>query len=151
MRKITKLRRDIRGLSPIFAVLILIAIAVIGGIVVYLFTSGYLGSMTGGGSQGAEKIAIEAIDATLSPNIDLYCKALSGGGIVISDAVLKDASGETVEVVTLGTAVALPADGTLTTVTCPFAVASLTSGYQYSIALVSQAGGQFLSSPFKAP
>jgi flagellin-like protein len=149
MRKITKLRRDIRGLSPIFAVLILIAIAVIGGIVVYLFTSGYLGSMTGGGSQGAEKIAVEAIDATLSPTIDLYCKALSGGGIVISDAILKDASGETVEVITLGATVALPADGTLTTVSCPFT--ALTSGYQYSVALVSQAGGQFLSSPFKAP
>jgi flagellin-like protein len=148
MKKMTKLRRDIRGLSPIFAVLILIAIAVIGGIVVYLFTSGYLGSMTGGGSQGAEKIAIEAIDATLAPQIDLYCKALSGGGIVITDAILKDAAGETVEVITLATAVTLPANGVLTMVRCGFT--ATTAGYQYSVALVSQAGGQFLSSPFKA-
>lgn len=153
MRKMTKLRRDIRGLSPIFAVLILIAIAVIGGIVVYLFTSGYLGSMTGGGSTGAEKIAIEAIEVNAGTDVvTLHCKALSGGDIIITDAILKDSAGDTIEVYTLTTLVAdrtLPATGALTDVVVTFGT-DIVAGYSYSVALVSQAGGQFLSSPFKA-
>ena len=148
MRKITKLRRDIRGLSPIFAVLILIAIAVIGGIVVYLFTSGYLGSMTGGGSTGAEKIAIEAVVVNTNV-VTLHCKALSGGDIIITDAILKDGSGETVEIVAVGPTTLL-ASGILTPVSATFTATNIVSGYSYSVALISQAGGQFLSSPFKA-
>ena len=154
---LTKLRRDIRGLSPIFAVLILIAIAVIGGIVVYMFTSGYLGSMTGGGSTGAEKIAIEAIEVSYTADpvapdgtVTLYCKALSGGNIIITDAILKDSAGGTKQVITLDPAVQLPSDGKLTPVDAAFAVSNIQVGYSYSVTLVSQAGGQFLSSPFKA-
>ena len=41
-----RLIKSKRAISPIFAALILIAIAVIGGIVVYMFTSGTLASMT---------------------------------------------------------------------------------------------------------
>jgi flagellin-like protein len=151
MRKMTKLRRDIRGLSPIFAVLILIAIAVIGGIVVYLFTSGYLGSMTGGGSTGAEKIAIEAIEVDAATDVvTLHCKGLSGGDVLITDAILKDSAGETIDVqLVTSTPVTLPATGVMTTVQVTF-TGQITAGYSYSVALVSQAGGQFLSSPFKA-
>jgi len=40
--KFTRLIRNKKAISPIFATLILIAIAVIAGIVVYMFTSGRL-------------------------------------------------------------------------------------------------------------
>ncbi len=47
--------RNLKAISPIFATLILIAIAVIAGVVVYMFTSGTLATMTGGGTAAQEK------------------------------------------------------------------------------------------------
>ena len=51
--------RNIKAISPIFATLILIAIAVIAGVVVYMFTSGTLATMTGGGTAAQEKAAVQ--------------------------------------------------------------------------------------------
>ena len=48
-------RRNLKGISPIFATLILIAIAVIAGVVVYMFTSGTLASMTSSTIQQRKK------------------------------------------------------------------------------------------------
>ena len=53
-------RRSLKGISPIFATLILIAIAVIAGVVVYAFTSGMLSGMTATSSAGQEKIAVQS-------------------------------------------------------------------------------------------
>ena len=55
-----RLMKNNKGISPIFATLILIAIAVIAGVVVYMFTSGTLATMTNGGTAGQEKISIQA-------------------------------------------------------------------------------------------
>jgi len=145
-----KIRRDTKALSPIFAVLILIAISVIAGIIVYMFTSGYLATMMGGGSAGQEKVAIQAVVVSGS-TVTLHCKSTGGGAVEITDAILKSSSGDTVEVISLGTSVLLPADGTLTDVACPFAAASVVSGNSYTVALVSAAGNQFVSPAFKAP
>jgi len=123
-----KLRRNTKALSPIFAVLILIAIAVIGGIVIYMFTSGYLGTMMGG------------------------VKCTGGGDVVITDAILKDGSGNNVDVLTLTTLVAdrtVPADGTLTDIVCAFTLNAVDAGYTYTVTLVSQVGNQFVSPSFK--
>lgn len=147
-RRMTKLRRNVKALSPIFAVLILIAIAVIAGIIVYMFTSGYLGTMMGGGTAGQEKVAIEAIETTSLPTITVHAKSTGGGDVIIEDAILKNSAGQTVEVVTLNASVPLPADGGLTAVDCVFT--SVPAGVTYTVTLVSQAGNQFVSSSFKA-
>ena len=57
-------KRSTKGLSPIFATLILIAIAVIAGIVVYMFSSGYIGQLTGSGPAVTEKAAVQGVDVT---------------------------------------------------------------------------------------
>ena len=77
----TKFRRSTRGLSPIFATLILIAIAVIAGIVVYMFTSGTIASMTGGGTAGQEKAAVQGVDVAGAASV-VY--AQNTGGVTIS-------------------------------------------------------------------
>ncbi len=64
-----------RGLSPIFATLILIAIAVIAGIVVYMFTSGTIASLTGGGGAGAEKIAVQSATGDASAGTVIVLRA----------------------------------------------------------------------------
>jgi len=143
--RVAKIKRNVRALSPIFAVLILIAIAVIAGIIVYMFTSGYLGTMMGGGTTGQEKVAIEAVNATTS-GVTAWCKSTGGGLVTISEAILKDSAG-IVKLVNNGVAEDLPADGTLTSVDCGFA--GLATGEVYTVTLVSKEGNQFVSSTFK--
>lgn len=142
---IAKLRRDVRALSPIFAVLILIAIAVIAGIIVYMFTSGYLSTMMGGGTAGQEKVAIESVEVTAT-SVTLWAKSTGGGDVDITEVIIRDSAGNQVGAPVFVTVI-LPAAGTLTAVT---ATATLTAGQVYTAALVSKVGNQFVSSSFKA-
>ena len=145
-RRITKFRRHVKALSPIFAVLILIAIAVIAGIIVYMFTSGYLGTMMGGGSAGQEKVAIESVQVVDSGNITLWAKSTGGGAVDITEVILRDLHGNQVGAPDLAVGITLPANGTLTAVD---ATVTLTAGQVYTAALVSKVGNQFVSPSFK--
>jgi len=142
---INKMRRNAKALSPIFAVLILIAIAVIAGIIVYMFTSGYLGTMMGGGTTGQEKVAIESVQVTAT-GVSLWAKSTGGGDVAITEVIIRDTAGNQVGAPVV-VAELLPADGTLTEV--PVAVVFPGTG-TYTAALVSQAGNQFVSPSFKA-
>ena len=147
-RCISKLRKNARALSPIFAVLILIAIAVIAGIIVYMFTSGYLGTMMGGGTAGQEKVAIEAIEANVT-GVRAHAKSTGGGDVIVTEAILKDAAGQVLQVSDCND-VTLPAAGTLEPVDCGFTYALL-KGYVYTVTLVSKEGNQYVSPTFKGP
>ena len=61
MNNLRKFMKNRKAISPIFATLILIAIAVIAGVVVYMFTSGTLATMTGGGTAAQEKVSVQAV------------------------------------------------------------------------------------------
>jgi len=143
--RFAKLRRDVRALSPIFAVLLLIAIAVIAGIIIYMYTSGYLATMLGGGTAGQEKVAIEAVSVS-GNTVTLYCKTTGGGPVTITDVILRDAAGNTLATVAAGGTTTLQ-PGVLSAVTATF---TLTSGNTYTAALVSRDGNQFVSQSFKA-
>ena len=56
------------GLSPIFATLILIAIAIIAGIVVYTFTSGNVAAMTNGEIGGRERVTVHGFTLVVDGN-----------------------------------------------------------------------------------
>jgi flagellin-like protein len=139
-------RRSIRGLSPIFAVLILIAIAVIAGIVVYMFTSGTIASMTGGGTAGQEKAAIQGVNVDSDPPVAL-AQNTGGVQIVINTYIIKGADGNIV-----GQGTVAVADGTLLTdgtiKSVPIALTGTTAGNSYTVTLVSTKGGSFVSSSF---
>ena len=143
---ISKLRRNVKALSPVFAVLILIAIAVIAGIIVYMFTSGYLGTMMGGGTAGQEKVAIESVQVVTNTSINLWAKSTGGGDVVITEVIIRDTGGNqrgdpvSVSVTLLG-------DGTLAKISVTPTVA-LPAG-TYTAALVSREGNQFVSASFK--
>jgi len=143
-RRIAKLRRDVKALSPIFAVLILIAIAVIAGIIVYMFTSGYLSTMMGGGSAGQEKVAIESVQVG-NGTITLWAKSTGGGDVEITEVILRDLHGNQIGAPDDVTAT-LTADGNLVGVVADF---SLEAGTVYTAALVSKVGNQFVSPSFK--
>jgi flagellin-like protein len=136
-------RRSTRGLSPIFATLILIAIAVIAGIVVYMFASGTIASMTGGGTAGQEKVAVQGVDLTSGSEVAL-AQNTGSTEVIIVNAIVKDASGTIVTQDATG--------GTLTVggdlVPIPIDVTGLTAGNSYTVTLVSSKGGSFVSSSF---
>jgi flagellin-like protein len=141
-----KLRRNDKALSPIFAVLILIAIAVIGGIVIYMFTSGYLGTMMGGGTAGQEKVAIESVEVISNSSFSLWAKSTGGGDVQVTEVILRDLHGNQIgDPFTVS--VPLPSTGTLTEV--PITTATLSPGTVYTAAIVTQAGNQFVSPSFK--
>lgn len=146
---ITKIRRDTKALSPIFAALILIAIAVIAGIVVYMFTSGTIATMTGGGTAGQEKVAVQAVEAdAATDSVTVWAKSTGGTDVVIDGVILKDSGGATVDVQTIG-GTTLLATGALNSVAANFAAGSLSAGDTYTVTLTSVGGGSFVSSSFK--
>jgi flagellin-like protein len=64
--KIGKFRMSKRAVSPVIATLLMIAIAVAASIIVYVWSMGLLGGLmqSGGGSQTAEQLILEAYDGT---------------------------------------------------------------------------------------
>jgi flagellin-like protein len=144
--------RNLKAISPIFATLILIAIAVIAGVVVYMFTSGTLATMTGGGTAAQEKAAVQGASGTGTAGAPtgavVYAQYMSGGTpISINGALFNDASGATVPG-TLAAAVPLPIAGTLTPITI---TGTLVTGHTYTVTLTSAKGGSFVSPSFVAP
>jgi archaeal type IV pilus assembly protein PilA len=143
-----KLFKNSKAISPIFATLILIAIAVIAGVVVYMFTSGTLATMTGQGTVGQEKAAIQGASVTSSTTISVYAQYMDGGSpISINGAIIRDATG-TSQTGTC-TTTPLPTSGALTTVVITAGTA-LTSGHTYTVTLTSAKGGSFVSPSFIA-
>jgi flagellin-like protein len=138
--------RNLKAISPIFATLILIAIAVIAGVVVYMFTSGTLATMTGGGTAAQEKVSVQAV-STNSTGFTAYAQSTSGSVVKITNAIIKDGSGVVLSTVAVGGAPVSLTSGQLVSVTGLY---TFTSGNSYTITLVSQAGGNFVSSSFRA-
>ena len=80
MNNFRKFRKNSKAISPIFATLILIAIAVIAGVVVYMFTSGTLSTMTGGGIAAQEKVSVQAV-STNTTGFTAYAQSTSGSTV----------------------------------------------------------------------
>lgn len=151
MRTITKFRRNAKALSPIFATLILIAIAVIAGIVVYMFTSGMLASLTGGGGSGQEKMAIQAVagnttgTAATDIGISVWAQSTAGGDIALDTAIIKNSAGSVLATVDMGT------QSVGTSLTKVFVQTDvLSAGQSYTVTLITVAGNNFPSTSFKA-
>ena len=153
-----KFMRNSKAISPIFATLILIAIAVIAGVVVYMFTSGTLATMTGGGTAAQEKVSMQAIQGVASTKtVTIYAQATSGSTVYMDSAILKDASGNvmgTANVFTGGSGTNNNGVGaTLTTLQCAITLSgsgTMTASNSYTITLVSTKGGNFVSPSFVA-
>jgi flagellin-like protein len=144
--KMKNFNRNIKAISPIFATIILIAISVVAGVVVYMFTSGTLATMTGGGTAAQEKVSVQAV-STNSTGFTAYAQSTSGSVVKITNAIIKDSSGVVLSTVAVGGAPVSLTSGQLVSVTGLY---TFTSGNSYTITLVSQAGGNFVSSSFKA-
>ncbi len=79
MRKITKIRRSVRAISPIIATLLLIAIAVVASLVAYAWIMGYIGAKT---SKAGNGIQIQSF--TTSGNLVVYVQNTGLGTVHLS-------------------------------------------------------------------
>ncbi len=96
-----------RAVDPIIASLLLIAIAVAAGIIVYIYVNGLAGGLTsGGGQQTTERLQMQASNFNISPG---SC-ACSGDVLLIS--LINSGSGST-------TISAVYFDGAAQTITAP--------------------------------
>jgi archaeal type IV pilus assembly protein PilA len=150
-------RNNRKAISPIFATLILIAIAVIAGVVVYTFTSGTLSTMTGGGTAGQEKVTVQSasVDAA-GTTITVILQQTGGPAAKINGMIIKDGSGNTVGTATvLAFTAPVPTPSTLTLTTGTLTTmtgtcSALTDGTSYTVTLTTAAGGSFVSPTFTA-
>ncbi|MGD0451797.1 MAG: archaellin/type IV pilin N-terminal domain-containing protein [Candidatus Bathyarchaeia archaeon] len=143
-------KRSLKGISPIFATLILIAIAVIAGVVVYMFTSGTLATMTGGGTAAQEKVTVQGVAYAGTPatKISVYAENTGTGTVTVNGMIIKDSAGNTLQLATALTNPGLDA-GVLQTV--GGTITALPSGTAYSVTLTTTKGGSFVSSSQVAP
>jgi flagellin-like protein len=143
-----RLMKNRKAISPIFATLILIAIAVIAGIVVYMFTSGTIATMTGGGNAAQEKVAVQGFAIDSDGAYSVYAQTTNGQPVTVNSIIIKDSAGNTVGVSTdmqIGTNdPILAADGSLATLTGTST--ALTLGNSYTATLTTAKGGSFVSS-----
>jgi len=141
-----KFMKNSKAISPIFATLILIAIAVIAGVVVYMFTSGTLATMTSGGTAGQEKITVEAASISASGSTTVYIEQTGGPLATINGLIIKNSAGNTVVVVTPTSSPLTLTLGQLTTVSGTTGGSPVTAGTSYTITVTTKAGGSFVSS-----
>ena len=151
MNNIKRFMKNRKAISPIFATLILIAIAVIAGVVVYMFTSGTLSTMTNGGTAGQERVAVQGASLdTAGTTITVYAQNTGPTGtsdVTVNGLIIKDANGNTVQTATSLAHTAL-AQGALVGVTG--SITKLPAG-SYTVTVSSAKGGAFVSSSFIAP
>jgi flagellin-like protein len=139
-------RKNTKAISPIFATLILIAIAVIAGVVVYMFVSGTLSTMTGGGAAAQEKVAIQSAtyDST-THGITIYATCSSGPLPTVNGMIIKDTQGNTIGNAALATGTGFTEIGALDDIT---GVLDITTAGTYTVTLTTAAGGSFVSPSF---
>jgi flagellin-like protein len=146
MNNFRKFMKNSKAISPIFATLILIAIAVIAGVVVYMFTSGTLATMTGGGTAAQEKVSIQAVQA--GTTIKVYAQSTGGSSVAIDSVIFKNAGGNVVGTYGASAIAGGPITSGLTTLTITNTTALTPTGNYFSATLVSTKGGNFVSSTF---
>jgi len=148
-------RRSLKAISPIFAVLILVAIVVVAGSVVYMFTSGKLATMTGGGTAVPERVSVLATQITAKGTgtgvVSVYAESKNGISVSVSSLIIKDANGNVVTTVTPSTSspysVSLPSSGALVQIgSGHLTLTGVTKGNAYTLTVISTRGGSFASS-----
>ena len=152
-----RMMKNSKAISPIFATLILIAIAVIAGVVVYMFTSGTLATMTSGGTAGQEKVTVQGASVSISGGIKVYIEQTGGPAATVNSIIIKSSSGATLGVVPAASLLSNPSTTTLTSGTLYTISSATTGGSAYtlpssvvagtsvSLTETTAAGGSFVS------
>ena len=127
-----------KGVSPVIAVLLMIAIAVAAAILVYVWSMGLIGTLTtGGGSQTREQVIVDAYSWNATSNvINLYMRNV-GNSEVELDALYVGGDMASTDMCTT-----LPVQGPVILVTVT-PTGTDTSGVAYTAKCITKTGGVF--------
>ncbi len=148
-------RHNLKGISPIFAALILIAIVVIASVVIYMFTSGTFSTLTGSGTGGTERVSVLVASITVkgagTSAVNVYAESKSGVNVLVSSVIIKDANGKVVTTInpspTSPYSKSLPSSGALVQIgSGQLTLTGVTKGNAYSLTVISTKGSSFTSS-----
>ena len=87
MRRITKVKRSVRAISPVIATLLMIAIAVVASLVVYAWVTGYIGGST---TKAGKAIQLPSFAVDGSNNLHVYVQNVGQGTVQISAIYVND-------------------------------------------------------------
>lgn len=145
-----KFRMNRKGISPIFATLILIAIAVIAGVVVYAFTSGWLSGMTQSTTAAQERVTVSGAQGTTT-SVTVYIQNMDANTPVhITGLLVKDSAGTIASdnsPITTSPGVVLTAVTQANGLVDVTGAVALTAG-TYTVTVTTANGGQFVSPNF---
>ena len=129
-----KFRLNRKGVSPVIAVLLMIAIAVAASILVYVWSMGLIGTLqAGGGEQTAEQVIMEAYSWN-STDLTLYLKNVGTADVVVDAIYVGGTQITTTETLTvLGPSVTITVSPG----------SSFTEGVAYTIKVFTKTGGIF--------
>lgn len=135
-----KLRCGKKGVSPVIATLLMIAIAVAAGILVYVWSMGLVGTLqAGGGEQTKEQIMMEAYDWTVLTSCDIFFRNTGTTSVQIESVYVEGVYNDAASLV-LG----VPGSGTETnTLSATNLPAPVIAGQSYSIKVVTATGAVF--------
>jgi flagellin-like protein len=83
MRRITKIKRSVRAISPVIATLLMIAIAVVASLIVYAWVTGYIGGTT---TKASNSMLIQSVSHTAGGYIVVYVQNVGQGTIELRQA-----------------------------------------------------------------
>jgi len=125
LRKITKVRRSVRAISPVIATLLMIAIAVVASLVVYAWVTGYIGGTT---TKASNSMLIQSVSHTAGGYVIIYVQNVGQGTIQLNPS-----QSTYVNSVLKGITSSSPTTSTNGMVTfSPGTTASLTTNYPYT-------------------
>ena len=130
------------AVSPIIATLLLIAIAVASGIIVYIFTGSLAGNLTkNGGNQVTEQISMDAYNyQTINSGVTLYLRNTGTASVTLNSFYLDGAT-----VTVTGSCTSSPVAVQATCIlTVTGAATSETAGSSHQVKAVSTDGGNFI-------
>jgi FlaG/FlaF family flagellin (archaellin) len=87
LRKITKIKRSIRAISPVISVLLMIAVAVIAALVAYAWVMGYMNFST---SNTGKAIQIQSITTDQTNHLVVYVQNTGQGTVVLDSGYVND-------------------------------------------------------------
>ena len=127
-----------KGVSPVIAVLLMIAIAVSAAILVYVWSMGLIGTLTtGGGGQVREQVILDAYSWNATSNaITLYMRNV-GNSEVELDALYVGG-----DMVSTNMGTTLPVQGPVIQVSAT-PTGTYTSGVAYTMKAITKTGGVF--------
>jgi flagellin-like protein len=83
MRRITKIKRSVRAISPVIATLLMIAIAVVASLVVYAWVTGYIGGTT---VKASNSMLIQSVSHTAGGYVVIYVQNVGQGTIQLKQS-----------------------------------------------------------------